>query len=88
MLYKTRGMTPESRLAAVAAWAAADSDGLPLDRLDLLGRQVRVVLNWDDDKAVSQGQLLGFSEMGCVVVLEDDGDIHYCWPGLRITRRG
>lgn len=53
----------------------------------LLGKQVTVILNHDDPKAVSRGQLLGFGEGGNIEILEDDGFIHYCWPMLEIRER-
>jgi hypothetical protein len=50
----------------------------------LLGKQVRVTLDDHDESAVTNGTLLGFSDSGDVEVLEDDGFIHHCWPGLVI----
>lgn len=53
----------------------------------LLGKQVTVILNHDDEHAVSRGQLLGFGEGGDIEILEDDGMIHYCWPALEVRER-
>lgn len=47
----------------------------------LLGKQVKTVLS-HDPLAVAQGQLLSFSEDGEVVLLDDCGIKHYCWPNL------
>lgn len=51
----------------------------------LLGRQVEVTLNRDDGVVVvARGRLLRYSAMGEVVLAEDDGDLHWCWPALDI----
>lgn len=50
----------------------------------LLGKRVRVVMDYHDDKAVAEGKLLGFGDGGDFELLEDDGFIHYCWPLLKI----
>lgn len=53
----------------------------PPPEVRLLGRKVRVTLDRD---VVARGQLLRVSAMGEVVLLADDGDVHWCWPGLAI----
>lgn len=49
----------------------------------MLGQQVRVVLDYEDKNAVAVGQLLAFTEDGEVVVLDEMGVKHYCWPNLK-----
>lgn len=49
----------------------------------LLGQQVRVTLAYDFPPAVAEGQLLSFSEDGQVVILDEVGIKHYCWPNLK-----
>lgn len=53
--------------------------------LPMLGKQVKVVLHHEDPTAVARGQLLSFSEDGQVVLLDDCGMKHYCWPNLKTT---
>ncbi|APQ42229.1 hypothetical protein PBI_MRMAGOO_147 [Mycobacterium phage MrMagoo] len=48
----------------------------------LLGKQVRVVLNPTDPAAIAVGKLLSFTTDGEVVVQDDGGIPHYCWPNL------
>lgn len=47
----------------------------------LLGKHVRVTLA---EKAIVEGRLLSFSEMGEFTVLDASGDVHYCWPMLHV----
>ena len=55
----------------------------------LLGQQVRVTLDLNDGYApICEGKLLGFGDGGDFEILGDDGTVHYCWPMLRIERRG
>lgn len=54
----------------------------------LLGERVFVTLDRGDERklpAIATGTLLRFSTMGEIVIEGDDGDIHFCWPGLTIT---
>lgn len=53
-------------------------------QVSLLGKRVRVVMDYRDEKAVAEGKLLGFGDGGDFELLEDDGFIHYCWPLLKI----
>lgn len=46
---------------------------------EMLGKRVRVKLS---DRVVATGVLLQWSDMGEVTLLEEDGDIHHCWPAL------
>lgn len=52
----------------------------------LLGRKVRVVLAREEGQSpvIARGTLLAFSAMGEVVLKCDDGDVHWCWPGLEV----
>ncbi len=50
----------------------------------LLGQQVRVVLDYDDDNAIAEGKLLSLCEDGEIVVQDNCGMVHYCWPLLEI----
>lgn len=53
----------------------------------LLGRQVRVTLNRGDERepaVIARGMLLACSAMGEVVLQGEDGDVHWCWPGLEM----
>lgn len=47
-----------------------------------LGCEVLVTLNRDDVNAVARGELLSFSEDGSVVVVDETGIKHHCWPNL------
>ncbi|QNJ56923.1 hypothetical protein SEA_REINDEER_132 [Mycobacterium phage Reindeer] len=49
----------------------------------LLGKQVKVTLDNEDPKAIATGKLLSFSDCGDVVVEDDMGFVHYCWPNLK-----
>lgn len=53
----------------------------------LLGEQVRVMLDFDDQNAVAEGQLLSLCDDGEIVILGDDGMKYYCWPLLKIEER-
>ncbi|QUU29314.1 hypothetical protein SEA_DIMINIMUS_130 [Mycobacterium phage Diminimus] len=50
----------------------------------LLGKQVKVTLDNDDPKAIATGTLLSFSDDGEVVVQDEMGFVHYCWPNLKM----
>lgn len=47
-----------------------------------LGKDVRVMLDREDHNAVAEGLLLSFTEDGEVVILDDCGVKHWCWPNL------
>lgn len=47
-----------------------------------IGKRVRILL--DEEKPVITGKLLGWGTGGTLEILEDDGDLHYCWPLLKI----
>ncbi|QNO01126.1 hypothetical protein [Mycobacterium phage CELFI] len=47
----------------------------------LLGEQVVVVLN-REPLATAVGELLSFEDGGEVVIRDDMGFVHYCWPAL------
>jgi hypothetical protein len=52
----------------------------------LLGKRVKVTL-WEGQshpKEVVTGKLLSFGEYGSFVILDDNDEIHYCWPLLKI----
>jgi hypothetical protein len=51
----------------------------------LLGEQVRIMLNLEDEHAVAEGQLLALCDDGSFVVLDDMGMKHYCWPLLKVV---
>lgn len=51
----------------------------------LLGQQVRIMLDLEDENAVAEGQLLSICEDGSFVVLDDMGMKHYCWPLLKVA---
>jgi hypothetical protein len=71
-----------------ASVASADDDGPSTFRwaMSLLGRQVKVYLSRDheDPATVAVGQLLAIDEGGQIVVRDDMGFVHYCWPLLGI----
>lgn len=48
---------------------------------DLQGKPVLVKLGND---IIAAGLLLSYSDMGEVIILGADDDVHYCWPGLSI----
>lgn len=50
---------------------------------DLLGKNVVVTLD-DTTKIVARGRLLAFDQWGEVVLEDEMGGLHYCWPLLRI----
>lgn len=52
-----------------------------------IGQQVRVVLDYEDDTAVAEGQMLACEDGGEIVVLDDMGFKHYCWPMLKVMPR-
>lgn len=52
---------------------------------ELLGKNVRVVLDKDDPQSIATGVLLAFDDGGGVVVLDEMGFKHYCWPMLDIV---
>lgn len=47
----------------------------------LLGKPVRVKL---DERVITYGVLLSFAEDGEVVIEDETGVIHWCWPMLDI----
>lgn len=51
----------------------------------LLGQEVRIMLDPEDEHAVAEGQLLSIDEGGGFVVLDDLGMKHYCWPLLKVV---
>lgn len=53
----------------------------------LLGKQVRIMLDLDDENAVAEGQLLAIDDGGEFVVLDDMGFKHYCWPLLKVVEQ-
>jgi hypothetical protein len=53
---------------------------------DLLGEQVRIMLDLEDEHAVVEGRLLSVCEDGSFVVLDDMGMKHYCWPLLKVVK--
>lgn len=60
----------------------ASSNDWTAEMTSMLGKQVRVTLNHDDKDAVVTGQLLSFSEDGEIVILDEVGIKHWCWPNL------
>jgi small nuclear ribonucleoprotein (snRNP)-like protein len=52
----------------------------------LLGKRVAVTLTDSNEKPriIVTGTLIAFDEMGEVVVQDDSGDPHWCWPNLKI----
>lgn len=76
------------RLTAAGSIAATES-GPDIERVasSLVGRVVEVVLeraNNDHGEIVVIGTLLSFSDGGDVVVRDEDGFCHLCWPMLGI----
>lgn len=53
----------------------------------LLGQQVRIMLDFEDENAVAEGRLLSICEDGSFVVLDDMGMKHYCWPLLKVVEQ-
>jgi hypothetical protein len=53
--------------------------------ISLLGQQVRVTLD-NEGGIVSEGKLVRISDGGEVVVVDDMGLCHYCWPMLKIEK--
>lgn len=51
---------------------------------DLLGREVIVTLS-QEPPARQEGVLLAFSDHGEVVLRDDAGEVHWCWPALEMT---
>jgi len=49
----------------------------------LLGRQVVVTLD-EGERVVASGQLLAFGDDGQVVIRDEMGFTHWCWPMLQI----
>lgn len=47
-----------------------------------IGKRVRILL--DEDSPVITGKLLGWGTGGTLEIEEDDGDLHYAWPLLKI----
>lgn len=54
------------------------------DAIKLLGKQVKVILSYDDPKGIAKGQLLHFSDGGEVTIKDEMGFTHFCWPGLEM----
>jgi hypothetical protein len=85
---KALGREPDPAVLKIASAAGArDLQDEAYPPHHLLGKPVRVVLNEDDENAVSSGVLLGAGQGGDIEILENDGMIHYCWPALRILPR-
>lgn len=62
----------------------------PPSETELLGTQVDAVLTdgkGPDGPVIVRGVLIAFSAMGELVILGDDGDVHWCWPMLDIRPR-
>jgi hypothetical protein len=53
------------------------------DMKALLGKHVMVTLAEDDEKAIAWGKLLSFDDGGEVVIQDEMGFLHYCWPNLK-----
>lgn len=71
-----------------AAWHHKNYHGKELGRrIDLLGEEVVVTLSSDKKpKSVAYGTLLSFGDSGEIVLKDDEGFLHYCWPLLEIRR--
>lgn len=52
----------------------------------LLGRQVKVWLSYHDldPQSVAEGRLMAIADSGEIVIQDDSGFLHYCWPMLSI----
>jgi small nuclear ribonucleoprotein (snRNP)-like protein len=60
--------------------------GYVLMMRSLLGKRVEVTLTDSNEKprVIVTGTLIAFDEMGEVVIQDDSGDPHWCWPNLKI----
>lgn len=54
------------------------------EMVGLLGRHVQVSLGDDDGdrKVVAEGLLIRISDFGEVVLLDEMGNLNFCWPAL------
>jgi hypothetical protein len=60
---------------------------MPPDPSELLGKQVQVILQFEDEdreQVVVEGKLLVWGEFGEVRVQDEMGDIHHAWPMLEV----
>lgn len=48
----------------------------------MLGLEVKTTLSRDPEKAIVTGTLLSFSEDGEIVIRDEMGIVHWCWPNL------
>lgn len=74
------------RYCAGRELARRNSAQAVLPETALLGRQVQVTLYPGENKRavrVVRGVLLSLSEMG-IVIVEQDGDVSYSWPKLKV----
>lgn len=57
------------------------------DAAPLLGKEVKVTLAHDDPRGVVEGTLLSFADSGEVIVRDEMGFTHWCWPMLEVEAR-
>ena len=75
-------------IAASELWPEARPVSWADRNIALLGSQVRVTLDrpQGEPAIVAEGKLLCFGDDGSLVLLQDDGFIHYTWPLLDIEQ--
>lgn len=57
--------------------------------ISLLGKKVKVTLEVDESLVnIAKGTLLRISNSGEVVILDDMGFLHFCWPALDVVQDG
>jgi hypothetical protein len=73
-------------IAVAELWPEAPAESWLERTLPLLGKQVRVTLDRPEGEAavVTNGTLLAFGDDGTLVIVQEDGFVHYAWPLLDI----
>jgi hypothetical protein len=73
-------------IAVTELWPEAPSASWADRNMALLGKQVRVTLDRPEHGPahVTNGRLLCFGDEGTLVIVQDDGFVHYAWPMLDI----